>query len=497
MRRSNLFRSMRSIALLASGLLVTNACRGGDSIGPDPELPKGVVTMQAVLPPFVRGLVLRVTGPGIDSTLVFNFLPDSAGIARGTLSVPIGPRRRFAAEGVDSLGSVTHRGETTTGILAGSNPPLALTLNPLVGTVPVTITVGPLSLNITAGPTLAVRGDSTTFAATAIGPDGVTVPNSEIVFASSNPAILDVRPSGRGRATLVGTVDIVATWRGLASTRRVTIDSVAALTGEILVLSENVTPATQTAELVTPLGIGRLLFSESNMASATVSPDLQTVVFQRSFENQILRRVSPFTSTITLRSDGTNYGMQISRDGTRLVWFREPGLSGAATREIFIADADGSNAAALTSDGVADEFPDLSPSGSTVIWSRHSATGMKIFRMTSTGASQIQLTPSSSESERAPRYSPDGSRIAFLSTGSGTVRLVVMNADGSGRTIVPVATSVAVFSGTVEWAPSGRALAFGGTEGNGVRGVYLANLDGSGLRRLRANTVPESALDWR
>lgn len=487
----------RRFSALALAFLAASGCSSGESVGPGPAPAAGVVTLQAVLPVFVRGLVLRVTGSGIDSTLVFNFEPDSAGVARGTLSVPIGPNRRFAAEAVDSLGSVTHRGETNTGISAGANPPLALTLNPLIGTVPVTITVGPLSLNITEGPTAVVLGDSAIFRATAVGPDGIVVPASEITFASSNPAVLRVASNGRGLAVLVGTVDVVATWRGLASTRRVAIAATAPLTGEILVATENPIGSTQTASLITPQGVGRVLFGELNMASLTVSPDLQTVIFQRAFENQILQRAAPFTTTTTLRADGVNFQMQLSRDGTRLVWFRQASLGGdAPSREIFIANADGSNGVALTSDNVADESPDLSPDNSTVIWSRQTSSGAKIFRMTSTGASPVQLTPSSSDVEYAARYSPDGTRIAMLVTRSGIVDLVVMLADGSQRTVVPVPASVAV-GASVEWAPNGRVLAFGGTPVGGVRGVYLVNLDGSDLRRLRPNTTPELVLDWR
>lgn len=72
-------------------------------------------------------------------------------------------------------------------------------------------------------------------------------------------------------------------------------------------------------------------------------------------------------------------------------------------------------------------------------------------------------------------WSPDGSRVAFLSGSSGEGALLVINADGSGESHV---TDVEAYP--PEWSPDGTTLVFEAVEG----GIYSVEADGSGLTRL-------------
>jgi Tol biopolymer transport system component len=86
--------------------------------------------------------------------------------------------------------------------------------------------------------------------------------------------------------------------------------------------------------------------------------------------------------------------------------------------------------------------------------------------------------------------SPDGRWIAFWSErldGDRVVRgLWVMHSDGSGQRRVTPA-DLAVDGGTpATWSPDSRRLAFTGSVGQ-TYGVWLVNLDGSGLRLLAEN----------
>ena len=69
-------------------------------------------------------------------------------------------------------------------------------------------------------------------------------------------------------------------------------------------------------------------------------------------------------------------------------------------------------------------------------------------------------------------WSPDGSRVAFLSGSFGEGSLLVIDADGSGETHV---TDLQAMSPA--WSPDGTRLAFEAVEG----GIYTVGTDGSGL----------------
>jgi TolB protein len=69
-------------------------------------------------------------------------------------------------------------------------------------------------------------------------------------------------------------------------------------------------------------------------------------------------------------------------------------------------------------------------------------------------------------------WSPDGSRIAFLSGSFGEGSLLVIDADGSGESHVTDLEALAP-----AWSPDGTTLAFEAVEG----GIYTVGADGSGL----------------
>ena len=84
----------------------------------------------------------------------------------------------------------------------------------------------------------------------------------------------------------------------------------------------------------------------------------------------------------------------------------------------------------------------------------------------------------------SPAWSPDRSRVAFVSTGDGEAALSVSNADGTARMLL---TRGYEFVDGPAWSPDGRLIAFAGYQ-KGEGDVYLINGDGTG--RLRLTDTP-------
>jgi PKD repeat protein len=145
-------------------------------------------------------------------------------------------------------------------------------------------------------------------------------------------------------------------------------------------------------------------------------------------------------------------------------------------------------------------------SGYSPSWSRDGlritfTDGFGVFILDRTDDTVIRVTASSTQSEPfifAPRWSPDGTRIAYISAppGAGDTQLLVVDADGSNR--VHLAVRVAAsndWSGSYAWMPSGATIAFGGYD-SGPAELYRVDVDGSNLARLTNGTGFRGGISW-
>src|SRR4051794_31810095 len=98
------------------------------------------------------------------------------------------------------------------------------------------------------------------------------------------------------------------------------------------------------------------------------------------------------------------------------------------------------------------------------------------------GSQPVDLTRNLAQ-DGEPSWSPDGARIAFVSTRSGNAQLYVMKADGSAQHRV---THDATSDMAPVWSPDGRRLAYMCTSPSPtiVTEICVVGVDGSGRRRL-------------
>ena len=98
-----------------------------------------------------------------------------------------------------------------------------------------------------------------------------------------------------------------------------------------------------------------------------------------------------------------------------------------------------------------------------------------------TAAGPPSLFISSSRSEEAPQFSPDGSKIVFTTNRSGSTEVWVCDRDGSNA--VQLTSLGAGVTGSPHWSPDGKRIVFDSTT-EGQFEIYDINSNGGPPRRL-------------
>ncbi len=126
-----------------------------------------------------------------------------------------------------------------------------------------------------------------------------------------------------------------------------------------------------------------------------------------------------------------------------------------------------------------DRSPAWSPDGTKIAFLSFRKGDGEIYVMDGDGSNVRELTFSLATDDD-PAWAPDGRSIAFESYRTGDPEIWIMRADGGSQRQL---TSSAGFDGDPAISPDGSRIAFTSTR-DGNRELYVMNADGSGQRRL-------------
>ncbi|HYU08470.1 MAG TPA: Ig-like domain-containing protein, partial [Gemmatimonadales bacterium] len=141
--------------------------------------------------------------------------------------------------------------------------------------------------------------------------------------------------------------------------------------------------------------------------------------------------------------------------------------------------------------------------GEIIVASSRTAGKFQLYAAERSNLAQLtKLTPDTS-SATDPAFSPDGSRIAYVSQRDGNAEIYVMNADGTGAVRV---TNDPQPDGRPAFTPDGQAIVFHSSRpappappapptpqaSAGKQQIWTVNLDGTGLTQLTRDSVNAS-----
>lgn len=237
----------------------------------------------------------------------------------------------------------------------------------------------------------------------------------------------------------------------------------------------------------------RLVTDRVDSSFPDFSPDGERIAFTTT---------APYMGTLTTTTmDGSDQRVLLARnrsisepdwspDGTRLVFiFHTHQYFSISVMGLF--DADYLPLTKAVTEQI-NATPRWSPDGSLIAFSSNRAGDSEIYVMDSDGGNVRQLTDNDTP-DYSPSWSPDGSQIAFASRRDGNWDLYAMDILGNNVQRLTEHTSMDV---EPAWSPDGNRLAFSSNR-DGDWDVFVMHLDGSPVVQLTDDAASDTQPDWR
>jgi Tol biopolymer transport system component len=177
----------------------------------------------------------------------------------------------------------------------------------------------------------------------------------------------------------------------------------------------------------------------------------------------------------------------ISPDGRKIV-FTVGDISEGSTSPLWIVNSDGSGLKQLTFDGANDMRPTWSPDGARIAFVSTRDGNAEIYVMNADGTGQTNITNDTTDDD-TPTWSPDGTKILFTSSrntlGSGQSEIYTMTPTGASVTPVLVGYNP-------EWSPTGTRFLF-----ERASQIWISSVpDTSGTRQVTSSAEFHFTPSW-
>ncbi len=155
------------------------------------------------------------------------------------------------------------------------------------------------------------------------------------------------------------------------------------------------------------------------------------------------------------------------------------GSTGSGKKEIFVADYDGYNARQVTQHNSISIKPKFSPDGTKIVYLSYKDRYPFLYVLDLATGRSTGLSKSVGLNA-APAWSPDSRTLALTLSKDGNTEIYIKNVDGSGERRL---TNDRGSDTSPTFDPTGRQIAFVSDRG-GQPQIYVMNADGSNARRI-------------